>query len=119
MSRQKTSLSFALSQKDSELAALRRHAEDLERSARQSVASDMAAASPGELEARIGQLTDALLQKQALLEAATAEKTTLVLQIEHMEVSESTSPFELSVEFVGINVVGENYGKPQVVVQFL
>jgi len=39
------------------------------------------------LEARLEQLTESLLQKQALLEAVSAEKTSLVLQLERAEVS--------------------------------
>ena len=42
--------------------------------------------SRDDLEAKFAQLTDSLLQKQALLEAVSAEKTSLVLQIERLEV---------------------------------
>ncbi len=39
-----------------------------------------------DLEERISQLTESLLQKQALLEAISAEKTALVFQVERMQV---------------------------------
>ncbi len=41
-----------------------------------------------ELESRLAQLTEQLLQKQALLESAQAEKASLALQMERMEVRE-------------------------------
>ena len=85
LSRHRASTLSQLAEKDAELSRLSAElgAATAYRSRRES--SLPAGVEPGT--DALTQMTETLLQKQALLEAVTAEKTSLVLQIERLEVN--------------------------------
>ncbi len=92
-SRRKASYLTELKSKEEELDAVKallakaeEEAEETEQSADDDDMSSPRQSKTRQLEDRLAQLTESLLQKQALLEAVSAEKTSLVLQIERMEV---------------------------------
>ncbi len=100
-SRRKASYLSELRTKDEELESLRsssalasasREDSETQQQGGEGGAVSKSKAKARELEGRLAQLTESLLQKQALLEAVSAEKASLVLQIERMEVREVLFP---------------------------
>ncbi len=100
-SRRKASYLSELRTKDEELESLRsssalasasREDSETQEQGGEGGAVSKSKAKARELEGRLAQLTESLLQKQALLEAVSAEKASLVLQIERMEVRKVLFP---------------------------
>ena len=90
--RRKTNFLATIKEKDEEIATLQ---DQLARNIEQkrnldhedhATSSGANTSTMQELETRLGQLTDSLLQKQALLERVMAERTAMHLKMERMEV---------------------------------
>ena len=90
LAKERTSSMAALKETEAKVDRLNRQLDEASRSSSTSPtpSTAMITAPDSSSTSRIAQLTSALVHKQEALEAATAEKNSLLIRIENLEVSE-------------------------------